>query len=312
MKQFIVPALIIFLLPSCRVLTDGQMNNIHEFAKAADNCADFPGALVEKRAALHVDDQLLRISQFGDTGLVLRNVRAARSNYLKVVGISKQFDLSILLIKDYAKLLLRLSSDQPADEFQENTQTLGRKLTGLIDQYDSIARKPIPSEIGGQIADILTAMGNRYIKNRQAKALKSIIPSADTIIRIMSSNLVEVLGNDFTDNHGQQHPGLQQLIENDLENFIQDFNSNIILPNPSRLNYFSTRYYYDRLEEFEQLSQVRRRVIESSQALAAAHTALSGHIQKKENLRELIKQTQDLVAVVQECKKGLFFSSSSK
>lgn len=303
MKRNYLLLLPLLMMSSCRVLTDVQRQNVKSFAETAREYTAYPSLVAQRRAALHVDDQLLRISRFSNGDLIVKSVEGIRDNLLHVQQINRQFDVSIDIIKTYADLLLTLTSDEPQNAVTESAATLGEKFSGLIAAWQNASATTLPDDAGDRLSGVIAALGKQYVRHRQAKALAKFIPAANRIIQPLCQSITQIMGASYTDRNGRPQPGLQSLIEHDSASLVQDFNANIVAA--SRVDYFTIKLLYDRLTDVQTISSLRTQSVAATQQLALAHQALTDQTRSRMRLSGLIAEIKDLVSVVQQCRDAI-------
>jgi hypothetical protein len=299
--------ILIFCLPvicGCHVLTDSQIKNINTFATATKRYASFPGEVLKKRAELHLNTELLEVSQFSTSSdLIEKRINSARENYKAVMKMSYKFDLSLKLIQQYAGLLSKLSEDSYVENFTRSTEELGENLTGLLKTYNNGVAAKLPENIGSQISKVVLLAGRRLTKSRQAKELKRFIPLGDVLIKTTTNNLIEVLDSDaFAGSDGVTYPSLKSLLQQEQESFVKSY-KNVVFSNSERITYSSVQAYDEALTGFENAELLRQKSVSAAKKLAKAHDRLTRNIQSKKKMKEIIEETQDLISDVQQLNK---------
>jgi len=292
-KTILLSCVPVVMLYSCTVLSKSQLKNISAFATATSSYSFFPGEVVRKSQELHYNNDILEASAIPDSAIIIRSLDQAKAEFETGIALSKKMDLSLQLIQQYAALLGHLSSDSLADELGENTQTLCSSLDGSITLFNNAVAKKIPSTVGSAISQIVRIVGERIVRNKQAKALKKFIPAADTLIQITSENLAIALDSD-----------LKPLIENYKERFHDDYNK-IVFSHPDKIDYNLLRFYVKTNSDFEIVESLRAKCISSAQKMALAHRELKNNVLEKKHLGELLRETRDFMADVKNLYQAL-------
>ncbi len=293
MKKYLFLLIVVaaFLLPACSVLSDSQITNINVFATTASHYNNYPSAVFKKRAGLHLEYQLLASIQLTDSTLLDMEINRARSNYDTLMALSAKFDLSIQLIREYAALLVELSSDKYTKGMNNSSGGLGANLDGLVSAYNGVSKDTLPAGIGGELSNLVWALGRRVTQSKQAAALKQFIPKGNILITSAINSLVEVLDS------------LKLLVAHDKEAGIITFHKVIFNGRSITNSYVSIQQYYHWLVDFDNLEALREKCIVTARQLVKAHEALVKSITEKKDLPGLIKETQDLATDFQDLGK---------
>jgi hypothetical protein len=295
MKRYLFLLIVVFafLLPACSVLSDSQITNINVFATTASHYNNYPSAIFKKRAGLHLEYQLLASIQLTDSSLLDMEVNRAKANYDMMMALSAKFDLSIQLIQQYAGLLVELSSDKYTKGMNNSSVGLGANLDGLVSAYNGVSKDTLPAGIGGELSNVVWALGRRVTQTKQAVALKQFIPRGNILITSAVNSLVEVLDS------------LKLLVAHDKEAGIVTFHKVVFngRSNSNGNSYTFVQQYYHWLVDFDNLEALRQKCIVTALQLVKAHQALVKIITEKKDLPGLIKETQDLVTDFQDLGK---------
>lgn len=278
---------LIFLF-SCAVLSDSQLTNIHSFATAAKNYSAFPAEVVKQSQQLHYNNDVLEASALPDSSLMIRSLEKAQAEFKKGVTFSNKMDLSLQLIRKYAGMLKQLSSESYTDDLGENAKELAGDLKDAVELFNAQLSTKIPGNVGKGISQIVTIIGDRVIKSKQAKALKKFIPIGDTLIQLTVINLVSALDAD-----------LKPLIENYKTTFQSDFKT-IIFTHIEKADYNMLRFYIKTNSDYEDVESLRKRSIHAAEKMASSHKQLKDNILRRKNLRELLSETKDFISDVKE------------
>jgi exonuclease VII small subunit len=285
-----IPMIFLF---SCSVLSESQLKNINTFATAAKNYSNFPGEVVKKSQELHYNNAVLEASAIPDSTQIIRALETAKAQYEKGITLSKKMDASLQLIQKYAALLAQLSSNSFADDLGKNAKELSRDLNSAVKLFNEQLSSQIPGTIGKGISEIITIIGDRVIKNKQAKALQKFIPVGDTLIQLTTYNLVSALDAD-----------LKPLIESYKSTFQIDFKT-IIFDHSDRIDYNMLRFYINTNSDYADVELLRKKCIHAAEKMASSHKELKDNIIKKKNFTELLSETKDFVSDVKELNEAL-------
>jgi hypothetical protein len=289
---------VLVLFNSCSVLTNSQIKNINAFATSAKNYSNFPGEIIKKRAELVFQEKLIGSIQLSSEQ-IKKSIAEAQENYKNQLQLADMLDISLQLIQQYSSLLSKLSSEKFVEDLSGNTNDLNDNLGDLVKIANSKLPNKIPPQVGDAITKVIFLVGGRLTKNKQAKALKEFIPQGDTLIKVTVKNLVDALSSDL--------PGI---LVSDKEKFINTY-TNIILSRENRVDYNSLNQYLITLNDYDNLEQLRKNCIDAANKLSIAHSKINANIHAKSDIKEIFKETQDLIVSIQDLYK-IFGKLSSK
>ena len=282
--------LLLVALSSCSVLTESQIKNINAFGASAKSYSGFPSTVLERRAALHLDEALIRTVQLPTPDQMKENLKNAQNAYNKALQLSDKFDLSLQLIQQYAGLLTRLSANNVVENLDKNTTELGENLSSLVETYNArVPNNKLSAGVTALLTKAIFLTGERLTRSKQAKALKTFMPQGDQLVQANDKNLVDVFETDM--------PSLKSELQDERTTFINTY-TNVVLANPSRVDYNSIRKYTEALADYDNLEAMRKACVAAARQLALGHAQLAANIKTKKTVPEIFKETQDLIASV--------------
>ena len=281
---------LVLLGNSCSVLTKTQIKNINAFATAAEKYTAFPGEVPRQRAALFLEERLVQILKLSDPERIKLSIGKAVTNYETLLNSADKFDVSLLLIQQYASLLSILSATNFIDDLSSNTNTLNNNLGSLIKFANTKLTTKIPLSVGDAVTKVIFLTGQKLTMARQAKALKEFIPQGQILLTITLQNVEEVM------------VALQDLLAQDKTKFIDTYTATIFM-DQSKINYISIRQYVTVINNYDNLELLRIQCIKASSKLILAHTKLEESILQKNNLMDIYRETQDFIIALQELYK---------
>lgn len=289
LKILIVIAIVV-TINSCSVLSKSQITNINAFATTAEKYAAFPSEVPRQRASLFLHERLVEVINISDAGRVNLGINKAIDNYKKLIISSDKFDLSLLLIQQYASLLTKLSANNFVDNLSSNTNSLNDNLGNLVKIANTKMTNPIPATVSDAITKVIFLVGQRLTMNKQAKALKEFIPEGQKLIVITMQNIEEAMVT------------MQDLLEQDKTKFTDTYTANVFM-NVAKMNYLSVNQYVTGLSDFDNLELLRLQSISAARKLSKAHAKLEKSILKKSDLKEIYAETQDFIMSMQDLYK---------
>lgn len=300
---YLLTGLLLIQLAGCSVLSDSQVANVNAFSVTASQYANYPNEIFKKRAELHLENELLEIISFSDFNLLDRRIDKARATYDTANAKSAKFDLSVRLIQQYAGLLAQLSSDSYTKGMDNNATGLANNLGIIIGLYNKKVSDTLPAGLADEMSNVLLTLGRRVTRSKQAKALKKFIPPGNIVLASAVKNLVEVLDKDSIKGlDGKMYPGLKTLLADEKAESIQNYR-NLVFTGRATNSYVTIRQYYDLKVDYDNTEALRQKCVATAKQLALAHDALAKNIMEKKELKEIIKETQDLFTDFQDLGK---------
>jgi hypothetical protein len=292
-KSILFSCIPVIFLFSCAVLSDSQLKNIHTFAATANNYSNFPGEAVIKSQQLHYNNQIFEATAVIDSNQIKHFLESSKSELEAGEDFAKKIDISLQLIQNYAVLLEQLSSDSYTDDLGNNAQELSSNLDGAIKLFNAEVSTKIPDNVASGISQVITIIGDRIIKNKQAKALKKFIPIGDTLIQITTQNLVGALDN-----------SLKPLIKRYKNTFRDDYQK-IIFNHIDKIDYNLLQFYIKTYADYADVESLTDGCISAAKKMASAHGELKVEMMKKQKLPALLKETKDFISDVKKLYKIL-------
>lgn len=287
-KSILFSCIPIICVVSCAVLSDSQLQGVHAFAVTAKNYSNFPSEAVRKGQRLQYNNNVLEATGSVGEAQITRQLDTAKAQYESSLKLADKMDLSLNLIQTYAALLEQLSSSDYTDELGRSAKELSGDLGDAIGAFNAKLSTKIPDNVAKGISQIITIIGDRIIKNKQAKAIKKFVPEADTLIQLTSNNLVSALDED-----------LKPLLGFYQETFKREFKTSVF-DQPARVNYNVLQFYIKTNADYANLELLRKRCVVSAKKMALAHKQLQANIRTKKTLKELLGETKEFIADVKE------------
>lgn len=191
----------------------------------------------------------------------------------------KLFNASFNVLGSYANLLMALSSYDYVNEYDSNIKQLNddiqhfMSLTNNFENSSKIIR--ITEKIG-------LLIGKYYISYNQNKELINIINASDTLITILSDNMIEYLESE----------SLKTIISNENNMLRRNYLSYIQQKNTTITSDFE---YIQLKKNLDGVDALRTSLIRGITNLKAAHKLMSDEINRKNSTINNINQIKDLL-----------------
>ena len=294
---------------SCASLTKTQLTAVNQFAKTSENFSDYPGTIVEELAAVRLRSSVYAANSLGDAKSHISELDMAYDFKQHDALVSAKANITFKIIDKYAQSLLLLSSDKYANNLGTQAQAFGENIDSLVTIYNAMGdAQKVPAGLGSGIGQFITAGGRMYVRSRQAREVKKFVILADTLISVMTANLIEFL----------QSANLNVLIENESGDLSRNYlsylrsrttltevrgrsdSSRMVADTKSTVG--NDLDYLDIRASIDAVRELRDETIDATKKLRVAHRKLKETVTAKRKLTTTIVEIQDLYAEIRKMK----------
>jgi hypothetical protein len=270
-------------LTSCTSLTKTQIESVNQFATITKNFSDYPSKIMTELAEVRLIRGVCYANSLSNPILHIEALDSLYNKSVYATKISEKVDITFKIIDKYAQSLALLSSDKYQIELENKSQELGIGLDSLVSQYNRIEKSSkLPTNIGGAIGKLVVIGGSQYVKSKQAKEIKKFVPKADTLISVMTSNLLLFLESE----------NINQLIEAEEWGVKQNYLS--YLRQITKPSIEDEYIYLDLKSRMTRIKNMRLQTIVATKQLRLAHKKLLLALQKRKKLTEVVDEVQKL------------------
>lgn len=287
MKKILpICAALIVLVSSCASLTQSQIECVKQFARTSQDFSAYPSKIIIGLADVRVKKGLYFVNALDDdSASAAAHVEELNKIFLahkEDIAVSKKVDITFKIIDKYAQSLLLLSSDTHGAGLETQTGILGTNLDSLITTYNAIPGVThVPGGLGSVIGSLVMAGGKQFIRSKQAEEIKKFVTQADTLIGVMTHNLLQFLESD----------NIFILIDHEEKDIPRTYKSFLHHRKPTLEN---ERDYLDLLRDIDYIKILRAQTIEATGNLRKAHGKLFAELSEKKDIKEIIAELQVL------------------
>ncbi len=278
-----------YLACSCATLTKSQIESVNQFGRMTENFSAFPGRIMAELADIR---KCREVYYANSLSIPQNHIDILDSiHYNKVHGnaLSEKADITFRIIDNYSDALSLLSSDKYINELKNHSENLGEDLDTLISHYNRIDKSArLPLGIGAAAGKFIQIGGRQFIRCRQAKEIKKYIPQADTLIAVMTGNLITFL----------KSGNIDQLIDAEERGLNTDYLS--FISHSSKTSIANDFEYLDLKERIEQVKQLRSMTISATNSIRKAHGKMLGSIEKRRNLKEIVEGFREMAVQIRD------------
>lgn len=285
MKKEIVTCLALMcILGSCASLTKSQITDINHFARTSQHFSAYPSKIITGLAELRVEKGLYFVNSLDNdsasAGVHVEELNKMYDAYKEDLHIAGKVDITFKIIDKYAQSLLLLSSDKYAADLDSQSITLGTNLNSLIYTYNTIPGvTKVTTGMGSVAGSVILAGGRLIIRSKQSKALKQFVPKGDTLIGIMTQNLLDFLEAD----------NIYLLIDHEEKDIPRTYKSFLYHHTPQLQN---EREYLALKSRIDHIKTLRDQTARATRQLRRAHAALLAQVVAKKDLKQVVAALQ--------------------
>ncbi len=287
-------SLVLGLFTSCASLTNTQIESVNQYATSVKNFSAYPSKIMSGLAEIRAKRGICYANSLSDPKLHIDALDSLYSNKVHAYKVSQQVDITFEIIDKYAQSLALLSSDEYQTNIDQESKNFGTSLDSLVNTYNKIDKsKNLPTNIGSAVSKLIALGGKQYVKNRQAKEIRKFVSQADTLISTMTNNLLTFLESE----------NINQLIEAEEWGIHQNYLSFLRQVNKASID--NEYIYLDLKARIDEVKLLREQIIKATKQIRSAHKELLICIQKKKELKEILKDVQSLNKQINDVKKTI-------
>jgi hypothetical protein len=282
------------LFTSCVSLTTTQIESVNQYATSVKNFSAYPSKIITGLADIREKRCICYANSLSDPKLHIDELDSIYSNKIHAYKVSKQVDITFEIIDKYAQSLSLLSSDDIQTNIDKESKSFGVSLDSLVGTYNKIDKsKNLPTDVGSAVSQLIALGGKQYVKNKQAKEIREFVLKADTLISTMTTNLLIFLKSENIDQliHAEEW-GIH-------ENYLSFLHK---VGKPSIENEY---IYLDLKAKIDEVKTLRTQTIKATEQIRSAHKELLLCIQRKKDLKEILKDVQSLSEQIKDIKKTI-------
>ncbi len=303
----------LLIMSSCASLTKSQLTEVNAFGQLTKNFSSYPGKVIQTLNDVQGQQQLYQVNSQAKPDDHLESVTAVYEYIKNSAKMDSATDLAFRIVNGYGQNLVLLTSDSYGLQLDTAAQKFGTNLDSLAGQYNKLVpNHAIATGYGALVGELVAFAGNTYIKSQQAKAVRSFVTKADTLIGSMTITLEEFLAG--KDGHsGKLKADIEKERKHIHDNFLIFLRSDkeaMILKKKNDTTYTGTlaawhasgfeadRLYIQLLQNLDATEELRQQCLTAVKNLRKAHHKLFVDLQQRKNLKEIYTELQDYGAAV--------------
>jgi hypothetical protein len=294
MKKPLLICAVSMMLCSCATLSKTQIESVNQFAQYSGNFSAFPGKIMTELAEIRTIRGVWFANSLSDPRLHIDVLDSVHFNRTHAYRVSEKADITFKVIDKYARSLALLSGDRYENKLTKQTEGFGVSLDTLIKRYNRIDKLAgLPEGIGAAAGKLVVMGGRQYIRSKQAREIKRVVPRADTLVSVMTGNLLQFLRSENID----------ELIREEEFGINQNYLSYIRQSNGTSIeNDFK---YLELKSRIDGVKELRSKTISAVKSMRKAHGELRDDIQRKKDLLESLQGLKVLAEQVRDLKTAV-------
>lgn len=291
MRKAVFFPVVTLLLTGCATLSKTQIESVNRFATVSQNFSAFPSKIMEGLADVRAERSVFFAGSVTDPKHHMKVLDSINVNRMYAENVGAKANITFRIIDKYAASLTLLSCDRYSQTLEKQSAAFGVNIDTLIGKYNSIdPSRKLPVGIGNAAGKLLLMGGRQYIRNRQAREIKKFVREADTLISVMTSNLIEFL----------ESGNINELIDAEESGLHLNYLSFYRLSGKS--SYLTDRDYLALKKRLEDIRVLRTNTVTATKELRKAHSELLVSVQKRRSLKESADAVKQLAEQVKELK----------
>ncbi len=269
------------MLSSCAALSETHRKAVGAFVGRADTLALSPSVVVSELAQIRRHRGVIYSSTLSSHELRMEELELLINDQTESETLGRAADLSARLLRTYAGALNYLAHTNRYEPFGVVSRSIGRKMDGFAADYNALEwGRPLPAGYGVLAGKLIGAARMRWLRFRQARALRAVVEHGDTLVSLMTANLITSLNSkEFTEMIDYEESALRTAYLTRLR-FNTLHNGPLLTP-ADDLDYLSLR------DSLERVKALRRRTVSALRSLRNAHGKLVVALQKPRKFMEV-------------------------
>ena len=282
---FVVASLV---CTSCAVLTTSQLQRVNNLTVASDTVVVAPKVIFEELATVRLERGLFYAASLTSATAREKEINALAAASQADEQMATRAEAYVNVLNSYLRALRSISAASRWTAYGTEWRGIGRNIDSLIlrTNQTTIFETQIPvgwAKLSGQYMGYLN---ERYMRVRQAKAVKAFVTEGDTLLAVCVDGLVDLLkAGDLIDLIENEHDGLRR----NYEAYLHRLELGGL---PADLA--ADRKYLELVKRLEKAKYTRGRCVTALQALKRAHAKLVEELKQRQQVDFFIDELIEL------------------
>jgi hypothetical protein len=279
----------IMMVASCAVLTKSQLQLVTNLSASSDSVAITPAVIFDELAKIRLERGLYYAASLASATAREKEINALATAYVADEGwAANRANVYVNVLNGYLRALRSISADNRWGSYGVEWRGIGRNVDSLmlrLNQTDLLETElPVGwAKLSGQYAGY---MSENYMRNRQARMVRTFVTDGDTLVATCIDELVELLKKD----------GLDELIKNEEEGLHDNYKAylNRLEVSGEMADLSEDRRYVELVKRMETVKKTRSRCVTALQSLRRAHKKLVKELEKRKKTEYIYEELLEL------------------
>jgi hypothetical protein len=276
------------VMTSCASLTKSQLQRVNNLTVASDTIIATPKAIFNELTTVRLERGLYYAASLTSATAREKEINALASASITDEQLVSRTEVYVNVLNSYLRALRSISATTRWQAYGTEWRGIGRNIDSLLLRFNQtdLIDTQIPvgwAKLSGQYMGYLN---ERFMRIRQANAVKAFVTEGDTLLAICTDGLIELL----------KKGDLIDLIENESEglrnNYEAYLNRLALAGLPADLE--ADRHYIELVKRIEAAKKSRSRCVTALQSLRRAHAKLVQELAKRQNVDFFIDELIEL------------------
>lgn len=285
---FFFIAIISLFVTSCATLTKSQLQLVTNLTVASDSVSVTPKIIFDELADIRLERGLYYASSLTSATAREKEINALAVASLEDDQLVNKAEVYVSVLNSYLRALRSLSADARWTAYGTEWRGLGRNIDSLILRLNQT--ELLNNEIGVGWAKLsgqyMGYMSERYMRRRQAKAVRYFITEGDTLVSTCVDGLVDLLRKGEVD----------ELIQNESEGLQANYEAYLhrLELSGQMPEIENDRRYITLVKRVDATQKTRNRCVTALQSLKRAHKKLTQELQQRQKIDYLFDELIEL------------------
>lgn len=275
-------------ITSCAVLTKSQLDMATKLTVASDTVAASPKRLFDELTNVRLERGLYYAASLTSAAAREKEINALATAFMADEQLVNRAEVYVNVLNSYLRALRSISADARRTTYGTEWRGIGRNIDSLILRFNQTELIDTDITVGWAklSGQYMGYMSERYMRVRQAKAVRSFVAEGDTLVAACTDGLVELL----------KKGDLIALIENEKEGLKSNYEAYLRRLELSDLpsDFAADRKYIELVKRIASVEKTRSRCITALQSLKRAHAKLAKELEKRQKIDFFIDELIEL------------------